>query len=68
MLRADNSDESSIATEDALRYLRAAKFNSSKAIEIYKNYQVLEVSFKVFIMARASLSTGYWVVTATLMN
>ena len=40
MLRANGSEESSIATEDALRYLRAAKYNSAKAIEIYKNYQV----------------------------
>lgn len=40
MLRANGSEESSIATEDALRYLRAAKYNSTRAIEIYKNYQV----------------------------
>jgi hypothetical protein len=40
MLRANSSSEqSSIATEDALRYLRAAKYNSTRAIEIYKNYQ-----------------------------
>ena len=40
MLRANGSEQSSIATEDALRYLRAAKYNSTRAIEIYKNYQV----------------------------
>ena len=44
MLRANSSSEqSSIATEDALRYLRAAKYNSTKAIEIYKNYQVCPI-------------------------
>ena len=39
MLRA-NSSENSIGTEDALRYLKAAQFNSIRAIEMYKNYQV----------------------------
>ena len=42
MLRANGSEQSSIATEDALRYLRAAKYNSTRALEIYKNYQVRE--------------------------
>ena len=39
MLRVNNSDDS-IGTEDAVRYLKAAQFNSIKAIETYKNYQV----------------------------
>ena len=44
MIKARSSDES-IGISEALRYLRATKFNSSKAIEIFRNYQV-RVSFE----------------------
>lgn len=39
MYKAKSSDES-IGVAEALRYLRATKFNSSKAIDIFKNYHV----------------------------
>lgn len=39
MIKARSSDES-IGIAEALRYLRATKFNSSKAIEIFRNYHV----------------------------
>lgn len=39
MFKAKSSDES-IGVSEALRYLKAAKFNSTKAIEIFKNYHV----------------------------
>ena len=35
-----NYGKESIAMDDAMRYLKAVRFNASKAIELYKNYQV----------------------------
>ena len=40
MFRAGSNQEA-IVMEDAVKYLRASKFNASKAIDIYKNHQVL---------------------------
>ena len=39
MLRANN-DQEAMSMDNAMLYLRAANFNSSKAVDIYKNYQV----------------------------
>ena len=39
MYKARSSDES-IGVAEALRYLRATKFNASKAIDVFKNYHV----------------------------
>ena len=39
MLCANHGREA-IQMEDAMRFLRATKFNATRAIEIYKNYQV----------------------------
>ena len=54
MIKARSSDES-IGVSEALRYLRATRFNSSKAIEIFKNYHVretLEVTSPVGLHSR----------------
>lgn len=39
MHKAKSSDES-IGVNEALRYLKATKFNSAKAIDVFKNYHV----------------------------
>ena len=39
MLRANN-DQEAMSMDNAMLYLRAANFNSSKAVDIYKNHQV----------------------------
>lgn len=39
MYKAKSSDES-IGVAEALRFLKAAKFNTAKAVDIFKNYQV----------------------------
>ena len=44
MIKARSSDES-VGVSEALRYLRATRFDSSKALEIFKNYHV-RVSLK----------------------
>ena len=41
MLRANN-DQEAMSMDNAMLYLRAANFNSSKAVDIYKNYQVMK--------------------------
>lgn len=35
-----NEGLDAIAMEEAIRYLKASKFNSGKALEIYRNYSV----------------------------
>lgn len=44
MFKAKSSDES-IGIGEALRYLRATKFNSSKAIDMFKNYHVRKLLY-----------------------
>ena len=43
MLRANNCQKG-ISTDDAVKYLKAANFNATKAVDIYKNYQVTKQS------------------------
>ena len=43
MLRANNCQKG-ISTDVAVKYLKAANFNASKAVDIYKNYQVMKQS------------------------
>ena len=43
-MRASNGQRS-IAMDDAMRYLKASHFNASRAIEMYKNYEVTRSSF-----------------------
>ncbi len=45
MFQAKSSDES-VSVAEAQRFLKATKFNSSKAVEIFKNYHVSNIYCK----------------------